>query len=354
LENKKKCENMGAKWNDDHCLITPETFDLNKLTCAPGPVLENNICSSNGLTLVISSGTVLSEEIDDFDKTWGGPGNRHPAFWGFDIPEICTEDMIKHLAKYSSMFDRDSLYMLEWVSMDDSINVDDFDVCVEELLERNPKELENENIFHGKPLSYWKNIDEDSLVNYYDDFGNFEEHFFEDLGSLLIKSHSAAKLHELGIIPAHEIEVDWKGHRPSMPPRIGFDAKVNSTDGKNYLISGTIRGNEILDNFRIVEDSGRRIGWTPAFDYDRVQINGTTALQICSIMKIDCITNPVWDAIYRHDKNFTYFYYDTYDVEPNVQIGEHYIQINKDQICHSFEDLFSQQISELECQEIRK
>lgn len=29
--------------------------------------------------------------------------------------------------------------------MDDSINVDDFDRCVEELLERNPKELENED-----------------------------------------------------------------------------------------------------------------------------------------------------------------------------------------------------------------
>ena len=93
----------------------------------------------------VMNSTIRSEIIDDFDKTFGGLGNRHPAFWGFDIPEICTEDMIKYLVKYSSMFDRNTPYTLEWISMDDSINVDDFDRCVEELLERNPKELENEN-----------------------------------------------------------------------------------------------------------------------------------------------------------------------------------------------------------------
>jgi len=216
------------------------------------------------------------------------------------------------------------------------------------------KDLENENVFHGKQLSYWKNLDEDSLVQYYENLGNHEENFFDDLGVFLIKSYSEEKLLELGITPASEIEIDWKGIRPSLPPRMGFDAKVNSTDGKSYLITGTIHGNEILDNFQIAEDSGRRIGWTPAFEYSRVQINGTTALQICSIMEIDCTKNPVWDAIHHHDEDFTYFYYDTYGVEPDVQIGEHYIQIDKDQICHSFEDLLSQQISELECQEIKK
>ena len=214
-------------------------------------------------------------------------------------------------------------------------------------------ELENETFFHGKPLSYWQNLDEDSLVNHYDDFGKYEN-FFDDLGILLIKSHSEENLLELGIIPAHEIEVDWTGVRPSLPPRMGFDAKVNSTDGKSYRISGTIHGNEILDNFQIVEDNGRRIGWTPGFEYTRVQITGTTALQICSMIEITCIENPVWDAIHRHDKDFTYFYYDAYGVEPNIQTGEHYIQIDKNLVCHSFEDLLSRQISELECQEIRK
>ncbi|QMU54762.1 MAG: hypothetical protein GKS07_07675 [Nitrosopumilus sp.] len=300
---------------------------------------------------------VISERLnpdDDFEETFGGPGNRHPAFWGFDIPQICTENMIKHLIRYSSMFDRDVPYSLEWISMDDSINADDFDKCVEELLERNPKELKNENIFHEKSLSYWKNLDGDSLVQYYENFRNHEENFFDGLGVFLIKSHSEEKLLELGIVPAHEIEVDWSGIIPSLPPRMGFDAKVNSTDGKSYRITGTINGNIILDNFRIAEDNERRIGWTPAFEYSGVQISGTAALQVCSIMEITCIENPVWDAIHHNDKDFTFFHYDTYGVEPDVQIGEHYIQIDKDQVCHSFEDLLSQQISELECVEIGK
>ena len=216
------------------------------------------------------------------------------------------------------------------------------------------KHGENENLFHDKPLSYWQNLDEDSLVKYYQNFGKFHENFFGNLGLFLIKSHSEEKLSELGITPVSEMEIDWTGIRPSLPPRMGFDAKLNSTDGKSYLISGTIQGNEILDNFQIVEDDGRRIGWTPAFEYSRVQITGNTALQICSIMEIACTENPLWDAIHRHDKDFTFFHYDTYGAEPSVQTGEHYIQIDKDQICHSFEDMSSQQIPELECWEIKK
>ena len=77
---------------------------------------------------------------DEFDRTWGGPGNRHPAFLGYDIPKICTEDMIKHLVKYSTMFERDVPYGLDWIGLGASIDPDDFDMCVEELLERNPRD----------------------------------------------------------------------------------------------------------------------------------------------------------------------------------------------------------------------
>lgn len=85
------------------------------------------------------------EVIDDFEETFGSPGNRHPAFLGYDIPKICTDDMIKHLARYSSMFDRDAPYAIEDIGLEDGINVDDFDRCVDSLLEKNPKETENEN-----------------------------------------------------------------------------------------------------------------------------------------------------------------------------------------------------------------
>lgn len=51
------------------------------------------------------------------------------------IPESCTDDMIKHLIKYSNMFSDDELFMLEWVSLPSTVNEKHFDVCVEELLE---------------------------------------------------------------------------------------------------------------------------------------------------------------------------------------------------------------------------
>ncbi len=82
---------------------------------------------------------------DEFEKTWGGPGNRHPAFWGFDIPKICTEDMIKHLVKHSSMFDKNAPYAIEDIGFEFGIDVSNFEICVEELLERNTKEIDNEN-----------------------------------------------------------------------------------------------------------------------------------------------------------------------------------------------------------------
>ena len=117
-------------------------FDTTSCTWKVDP--EYDFLNSKGCPQFCPKEKASDEDADDFDKTWGGPGNRHPAFLGFDIPKICSEDMIKHLAKYSSMFDRNAPYMLEWVSLDESINADDFDICVEELLERNPKEIHDE------------------------------------------------------------------------------------------------------------------------------------------------------------------------------------------------------------------
>lgn len=85
------------------------------------------------------------EIIDDFDATFGGPGNRHPAFLGYEIPEICTFDMIKHLVKYSNMFfDDEENFSFEWIGLHMDINADDFDVCYDELLELRNHSQESE------------------------------------------------------------------------------------------------------------------------------------------------------------------------------------------------------------------
>lgn len=108
--------------------------------------------------------------------------------------------------------------------------------------------------FHGKSLDYWQSLDEDSLVSYYENFGKNDEHFFDTLGALLVKSYFEEKLQDLGIVPAHEIEPDWGGHRSSLPPHIGYGTIVNATDGKVYRLTVSIHGNMIRDNFKIVEE----------------------------------------------------------------------------------------------------
>lgn len=79
---------------------------------------------------------------DDFDATWGGPGNRHPAFLGYYIPEICSNDMIKFLKKNSNMFDNNVPYSspLDGDVLDPDVNPDDMVQCENELLENRDEE----------------------------------------------------------------------------------------------------------------------------------------------------------------------------------------------------------------------
>ena len=87
----------------------------------------------------------LESEYGQIDSRKINPEKDIPTFLGYDVPEICTEDMIKHLVKYSTMFERGIPYGLDWVGLGESIDPDDFDKCVDELLKRNPKTLENKN-----------------------------------------------------------------------------------------------------------------------------------------------------------------------------------------------------------------
>lgn len=81
-------------------------------------------------------------QLDEFDKTWGYPGNRHPAFLGYYIPDICSEDMVKFLKKNSNMFDKGMPYSspLDGDVLDPSVNPDDMVQCENELLENRDNE----------------------------------------------------------------------------------------------------------------------------------------------------------------------------------------------------------------------
>jgi hypothetical protein len=94
---------------------------------------------------------------------------------------------------------------------------------------------------------------------------------------------------------------------------------------------GTISGKFIVQEPELEPDRLSH-GYTPAFEYHRVQINGTTATKICTILGVPCTTNPVFDAINRHDKNYTYFHY-------NLQDEEYLFVIDDGQICYTTDDV---------------
>ena len=80
------------------------------------------------------------------------------------------------------------------------------------------------------------------------------------------------------------------------------------------------------------EDDKRHFGFTPAFEYHKVQIHGEKALQICSLLNIMCPQNPMFHAINRHDKNYTYFYYD-------LPSKDYLVIVDDGQICYTTDDV---------------
>ena len=75
------------------------------------------------------------ELIDTREKSWDEIG-PHPSTLGYDIPAMCTDEMLKHLVQYSSMFEKDSEhYLINHIGLSEKINKDEFDICVDYLKE---------------------------------------------------------------------------------------------------------------------------------------------------------------------------------------------------------------------------
>jgi len=78
---------------------------------------------------------LMGNSQNEFDETFGSSDNRHPAFLDYDIPESCTEEMIKHLVNHSNMFELEGDYYTHNVPFADEFEDDGFVLCEEELLE---------------------------------------------------------------------------------------------------------------------------------------------------------------------------------------------------------------------------
>jgi hypothetical protein len=109
---------------------------------------------------------------------------------------------------------------------------------------------------------------------------------------------------------------------------------IHKYNGSPACVKPETKEKLIIRGWTIPEPEPDRLrhGYTPAFEYHRVQINGTTATKICTILGVPCTTNPVFDAINRHDKNYTYFHY-------NLQDEEYLFVIDDGQICYTTDDV---------------
>ena len=197
LSAQNKCEKIGGTWDSDICLITQKTFDSNKLTCDPGPVMASGTCQSNGIQLVV-------EPIDDFTKNQ----NKHP-----DTPEIFSHGSTKFVNP-----NHESLKYYKTIQV-----IDD--------------------TYLGKNVQQWQDAWDWELESNYE---IYKDEFYEELGRLLVKNEITQVMSQVGIINAHD---DFRVHQGysllSLPPHVGFTAVINATDGNSYLIEASAHSNRV-------------------------------------------------------------------------------------------------------------
>ena len=81
----------------------------------------------------------------EFDRTWGSLSNIVECFTRCFIMSSVQIFGMSYPQNAGCLFPGPAPYTLDWIGLADRIDPDDFDVCVKELLEQNPKELENED-----------------------------------------------------------------------------------------------------------------------------------------------------------------------------------------------------------------
>lgn len=108
-----------------------------------------------------------------------------------------------------------------------------------------------QDAYLDKTISQWQNENFDSLMVYHAIHGDL---FFEELGSLVLKNEM---LHELDRQNISIGDFNLKLHAgmtlTSLPPHVGFEAYVNSTDGKTYRLSGMTNQAKVNHPIHITE-----------------------------------------------------------------------------------------------------
>lgn len=185
--SQNTCEQIGGMWNVNHCIVTQEIIDSNQLTCDPGPVLENETCSSNGIKLVIDSQAI------------------YPKFAN-GVTEIINP---KHgqLKYYTTLQVIDDEYL-------------------------------------GNTVEEWQHAPRYELELQHETVPDHK--FYENLGRLLMKNEMIYQMQILGIENANDdFEVLSGGMLTSLPPHIGYSSIIPATDGHYYWLQGGTHANQV-------------------------------------------------------------------------------------------------------------
>lgn len=126
-------------------------YELDEVLCLGGRgMILNEKCERIGKYDIQTGIPIVENKVqcDLLNGTWYDDKNKCDSkyapveyrlqfgysFLGYDVPQICTYDMMIHLARYSSMFDIDEEYAIEDIGLPENVNLNDYDVCVDELL----------------------------------------------------------------------------------------------------------------------------------------------------------------------------------------------------------------------------
>lgn len=101
----------------------------------------------------------------------------------------------------------------------------------------------NNSLLLSKTLDEWTQMPEEELWPYYEKYG---DDFFTEIGKFLIKNEMKNELERKNIVNKYDdFTVFAGGMLTSLPPHIGYQAVVNATDGKSYLLGGSTYSNTI-------------------------------------------------------------------------------------------------------------
>lgn len=163
----------GISWNFDECYYflddpnipyNSEIYFLDKFREQPCSsfevMIEYKVISPKTRAYDVRQIECFNEDFEDVDKILGGPGNRHPSFLGFYVDSHCTDEMIQFMQKYTTMFERGTPLMVEWVGLPDTINEWEYHSCFEGTKAKRGEDTRTNN------SSWQKDLEDDFEADY--------------------------------------------------------------------------------------------------------------------------------------------------------------------------------------------